>query len=273
MNRLTALSVFLLILLAGCGARQPATMDADNPLLNVTVEPVTAPQLYRYGPAIGQLEYKIGVETEKETLAMTMLLKYSVIEQGDALLWHLFVPEWTQNGDLIKPSVPLMDITMDTDRRGNVGKTDITFPVVKAYNITDPEALKAFEDMSKNMTSMSVHLPEEPIVSGDPIYPANMQELEGMLTDIDRTPYHTLEGEFTFDGIRYVSTVMNEVITGRDKKSGIRLSLSMNIRSILRKENMEAEYGFGTIVGRDSNGSTLFTTRVMFTKTESDLSH
>lgn len=273
MTRLAVLILLVLTLLAGCAAKQPAPVMDEHPLFNVKVEPVTMPQLYRYGPSIGQAEVKTVSEVNDKKESMSMTLKYSNIEDGDTLHWHIFVPEWTNNGEHYRPSVPLLDIAMDTDRRGVADKTDVTFPIIKAYNITDPKALKEFEVIGEAMTNMSVELPHDPIISGQPIQKADTSQLERVITDITPTPYHRLDGEFTHNGVRYVATSLKETISGKLKAGGHKIYITFDTRNIFLKENMEEKFGYGTIVGKNSRGKEIFSTKLIYAKTQEDLSH
>lgn len=273
MSRFIALALLVLALLSGCAAKQPVPGMEEHPLFNVKVEPVTVPQLYRYGPSIGQAEVKTVSEVNDQKTSMAMTLKYSNIEDGDILHWHIFVPEWTDNGKHYRPSVPLLDVAMDTDLRGVVEKTDVTFPIIRAYNITDPKALKEFEVIGEAMTNMSVELPLDPIISGQPIQKADTSQLERIISSISQTPYHRLDGEFTHNGVRYVATSLKETISGKLKADGQTIYITFDTRNIFTKENMEEIFGFGTIVGKNSSGEEIFTTKLIYAKTQEDLSH
>ena len=123
--------VFCISLLLFSGGCTKNKSIAQLDLSTIAIMPVTTPTVYRYGPCVGQLETEITKDIANEKHTQTLFVNYSVIQDGQTLIWHMFIPKWIENGKKYSPRIPLIDATLDTDLRGVQGKSSVTFPLIK----------------------------------------------------------------------------------------------------------------------------------------------
>ncbi|QGY38964.1 hypothetical protein GM415_02035 [Pseudodesulfovibrio cashew] len=295
MRKIFVLLALALLLLPGCVAGkkvtpvQPATRVAPKqPAARVTPEqsaaritsahlaqmevtPVTTPTVYRYGPARGTARMTLKSESNGNSETSIFIMKYSVSKVGDSLLWHIFIPEWTSEGEHVKPMVPLVDITMDTDDRGVVGETKTTYPLFEALRITDPKVLASLNRTAENIKRLVYPLPEGAISNGDVMINAQPNLSLEALGPIKGAVQSRLEGEFSSDGKRYVAIASANRLSTSLKGEDIPLYFDTTGRTILAKDNMDALYSEAQVVCRDALANELATTKIIFEKISDDL--
>jgi len=206
----------------------------------IAVESIQTPTKYRYGPCSGQLEITIATNIDKKTTLQTAYANYSVIEEGQRLIWHIFIPKWKENGRIYSPFVPLIDMTMDTDFRGTMGSSNVTFPLIQSLGKTiSPKIRKKVESLKKELSLFNDSLPEEGITTGDSLFNKTLPppppgfKLEA--TDVS----YTLTGEFIKDLDTYVVASLNERIPFTDMASGVQTFMVINGYVIFFKSQME----------------------------------
>ena len=190
-----ALSIILVALLFGCNTNRPAL---DIALKDMEVIPITTPTLYRYGPSVGTLFFSVESQFDGEKASFNAPFKYSVIEDSQQLIWHMFMDKWTENGKKYSTRLPFVDIIMDTDTRGKVGTAEVNFPALTAMGKSiPPQAEKDLDTIKKQLTGLSQLLPERAIVSGQvfrsqdlpltpPGFSMDKQQLQAFLDEIGR---------------------------------------------------------------------------------------
>lgn len=257
------LCVGLFILASGCTKNKTiGQLDLDT----VVITPVTTPTQYRYGPCVGKLIVKINNEIGEKKLDQTMFVSYSVIQEQERLIWHMFIPEWIENGKHYKPRIPLVDYTMDTDLRGVADTTAITFPLIQSLGkAVPPETLAKLDTVKENLTSFMLPFPDEAIVTGHTLRTNKINNLPKEFTLSDPYTIFTLDGEFVHEGITYVRESINKEIPIKHNETGLILYINYSGYSIMRKSSMEEERSEMAVTIYDaigkSHGKYLISTR------------
>ncbi|MGL1862895.1 MAG: hypothetical protein OCC46_10285 [Pseudodesulfovibrio sp.] len=233
----TVLSIILVALLFGCNTTRPAL---DIALKDMEVIPITTPTVYRYGPSVGTLFFSVKSQLDGKKTSFNAPLKYSVIEDSQRLIWHIFMDKWKENGKSYSTRLPFVDITMDTDFRGKIGTAEINFPALTAMGKSiPPQAKKDLSTLKKQLTSLSQPLPERGVVSGQ-VFISQALPLTppGFSTDKQQLQSF-LDGEFVHNGKNYVSISINDSIQFKDDKTGMQMFFDIKGHGILSRENME----------------------------------
>lgn len=237
MKKRVLITIMTLYLLAGCAGRNEPVRLAEVP-----VEPVTTPQVYRYGPAEGTLSGTTVLTTPEVRNTQVLDLRYTILREQDRLVWHAWVPEWVENGKRFAPNVPLLDMVFDSDLRGVTDDIEISFPLVKAVGITSPALLMEFDKLAKSVAEAYQPLPEKGIVTGDQINRMNFPHWRRVFEGTPPMLPIFLEGELTHDDIRYVVVGMRKSLNGNLRESGAAVFIDVEYRAVMRKENMESVY-------------------------------
>lgn len=235
------LCISFLFLSFGCKKNPPVS---QIPLDQIQVTPVITPTVYRYGPCSGALEATIIQNINNVKKNTTITTNYSIIQDGQHLIWHMHIPKLIENGRPVIPHVPIVDMTMDTDIRGIEGSSQVTFPLLLSMGNKAPSDFKkAMKSLRKNLTNLSPPLPEEGIVTGQPLRKAPLNDPPPTLIVQQKEIELILDGEISDNNIVYVSASLNEEITLTDKASGVQIFMVLKGRSIFQKDTMELVTG------------------------------
>lgn len=268
-----AIAALLVFVLYGCGTKSASTPATPKSLFDIPVEKVTEPQLYQYGPALGQVVQAIKTEKDGESTSVVMHLDYSIMESGSQLAWHVLIPELEENGKPLNLRVPLMDLSFNTTKQGEMHNLAFTFPIIKEYNITDPKVLAKFDKAAESMEQLTISLPDYPITSGQILYRVDLDEFAPIFKSIVGDPVHRLDGEFSYDGVRYVIISLNETVTAKLKETGESITMLIEGKAVHRKDNMEEISSFHQIIATDSRGKNIFKRATSTLKVDAPLSH
>lgn len=251
---LYSLSVLCLLLVIGCQKNTPISQLDLN---TITITPVTTPTVYRYGPCTGQLKHSTVSKYKEKTKSSEMLAKYSAIQAHQQLIWHIFVPEIAVSGKRCSPHVPIVDITMDTDLRGQLGEIDVTFPVFESMgSALDPKIKKQMKTFQNQMENSFFILPEKGIISGETLLRfSRVIPLEKFTADFSKCTL-ILDGEFTRSGTTYVVARQDDEVKMTEIKTGIQLFLKITGYCIFQKKNMEEIFSTQQLEILDGTGAT-----------------
>lgn len=238
----------------GCKKSIPIS---DIPLDQLKVTPVTTPTVYRYGPCSGEFEMTTIKEFNGKKESQTIFTRYSVIQDGQQLIWHMFIPKWSENGKKYSPRLPLIDFTMDTDLRGNLGTLEVYSPLMQSMGEQAETKFKAgLDEVRKKLQNVSPPLPTQGIVTGQPLRNNSLDRPQNNIILSNSDVALTLDGEFTIEGIVYVLASMNEELILTDSKSNAQMFMTMAGHSIMQKDTMELVSGDFQVEMSDAMGTT-----------------
>ncbi|MCE5319270.1 MAG: hypothetical protein LLG04_18140 [Parachlamydia sp.] len=236
----------IVVFIASCVTPLEKSLHNEElPQFHAPITPITIPIQPEYKPVQNvvlntSLVMDINITfyngSEKKTRSIyetdiSMKSVYNVRKLGEMLTWNVNVIEYSENYDSLRPSVPLADCTILTDKYGNVKESEILLPFFEQPQVRLKMGEAKYEEIKKEMKEavmFSSTFPNTPVITGSNFtntnilkYFENSPVFEPLVRIIPEEPKNILKGWAYFNGSKVLVHTTDFVFEKSDENNSV----------------------------------------------------